>query len=70
MGLFCDHHKAHLRVRLMMICYSLKKGDHMANKTNKDGWEDIPEFDSEEAQRERDKQDREIEADIKEKEQP
>lgn len=54
----------------MMICYSLKKGDHMANKTNKDGWEDIPEFDSEEAQRVRDQEDREIEADIKEREKP
>lgn len=42
----------------------------MANKTNKDGWEDIPEFDPEEAQRLRDQEDREIEARIKESEKP
>lgn len=42
----------------------------MANKTNKEGWEDIPEFDPEEAQREREQEDREIEAAIKEREKP
>ncbi|WP_261373655.1 hypothetical protein [Yersinia rohdei] len=41
----------------------------MANKTNKDGWEDgIPEFDSEEEQRKRDQEERAIEAEIKRKE--
>lgn len=40
----------------------------MANKTSKDGWDDIPEFDPEEAQRKRDQEDREIEAEIKRKE--
>lgn len=40
----------------------------MANKTNEDGWEDIPEFDSEEAQRERDQEEREIHAEIKRRE--
>lgn len=42
----------------------------MANKTNKDGWEDIPEFDPEEDQRQREKDDREIEARIKQRENP
>lgn len=42
----------------------------MANKTNNDGWEDIPEFDSVEAQRVREQEDSEIEADIKEREKP
>ncbi len=42
----------------------------MAIKTNKDGWEDIPEFDSEEAQRERERSDRAIEAEIKRREEP
>ncbi|MGX9362241.1 hypothetical protein [Pantoea ananatis] len=42
----------------------------MANKKNKDGWEDIPDFDSAEAQRLREQEDREIEADIKEREKP
>jgi hypothetical protein len=42
----------------------------MANKTNKDGWEDIPEYDSEKAQREREQEDREIESQIKQRENP
>lgn len=43
----------------------------MANTTNKDGWvDDVPEFDPEEAQRIRDQQDREIEADIRRREEP
>lgn len=35
-----------------------------------DGWESLPDFDPEEAQRERDRSDREIEADIKRREEP
>ena len=40
----------------------------MATKTNKDGWEDIPEFDPEEAQREREQEDRKIDDEIKRRE--
>lgn len=42
----------------------------MANKTNKDGWEDIPEFDPEDALRKREQEEREIEDKIKESEKP
>ena len=42
----------------------------MATKTNKEGWEDIQEFDPEEAQREREQEDKGIDPEIKRREKP